>query len=477
MTFFGAAGVGLVKMMSSNTSNELRKHLCDFVQGQEKAFEPVARQLSGLIYHTALRRSGDHSCAEEVVQTVLVQISRKAAKLAKHPEPLAWVHEVSRLETLKFQRGELRRKKREEKAMKTPSDERSTDPHLLAELDESMKVLKDSERELILMKYFQGQTFSAIAAETGRSESAEKMRLKRALETMAGWFGKKGVTLSVAGLTTVLSTEMSKAAPVGVGIGTSFAGMAGAVGGGTGKFGFLLSSFVGGALAIGLVSTQNRISELEKRRNEILAETADSGSGRRQITDQRRERHWTEILRLDGTMEEKKLTIDELVWRFQRADALSDYLAKERLVTLVATMEHDEVKELCRRLNVVLPDELIELVGEQLTGFELVEFLMEVGVSDGNVKNKIPYDIAPLEFARWLIRKEQAAEIINRGYSHDYRQEFWWELYRRFRSIDQKDISPELIRLVEVGAELAPLRNRPSLKQLVSDLRKKGGEK
>lgn len=77
--------------------------------------------------------------------------------------------------------------------MKTPSDERSTDPHLLAELDESMKVLKDSERELILMKYFQDQTFSAIAAETGRSESAEKMRLKRALEKMAGWFWKRWI--------------------------------------------------------------------------------------------------------------------------------------------------------------------------------------------------------------------------------------------------------------------------------------------
>ena len=38
--------------------------------------------------------------------------------------------------------------------MTTPEDERSTDPYLLAELDESMKVLKDSERELVLMKYF-----------------------------------------------------------------------------------------------------------------------------------------------------------------------------------------------------------------------------------------------------------------------------------------------------------------------------------
>ncbi|MFT6379559.1 MAG: hypothetical protein ACJAXZ_001035, partial [Akkermansiaceae bacterium] len=33
---------------------------------------------------------------------------------------------------------------------------------------------------------------------------------------MASWFGKKGVALSVAGLTPVLSTEMRKAAPVGL---------------------------------------------------------------------------------------------------------------------------------------------------------------------------------------------------------------------------------------------------------------------
>jgi hypothetical protein len=40
--------------------------------------------------------------------------------------------------------------------------------------------------------------------------------MKRALEKMASWFGKKGVALSVAGLTPVLSTEMRKAAPVGL---------------------------------------------------------------------------------------------------------------------------------------------------------------------------------------------------------------------------------------------------------------------
>ncbi|MFT6862156.1 MAG: hypothetical protein ACJAVK_000711 [Akkermansiaceae bacterium] len=73
-------------------------------------------------------------------------------KAGKHPEILAWMHEATRLEVLQIRSGYARRKKREEKAMKE----------------------------------------------------------------MAGWFGKKGVTLSVVGLTTVLSTKMGKAAPVGL---------------------------------------------------------------------------------------------------------------------------------------------------------------------------------------------------------------------------------------------------------------------
>ncbi len=472
MTFFGAAGVGLVKMMSSNTSNELRKHLCDFVQGQEKAFEPVARQLSGLIYHTALRGSGDHSCAEEVVQTVLVQISRKAAKLAKHPEPLAWVHEVSRLETLKFQRGELRRKKREEKAMNTPEDKRSTDPHLLAELDESMKILKDSERELILMKYFQGQTFSSIAAETGRSESAEKMRLKRALEKMAGWFGKKGVTLSVAGLTTVLSTEMGKAAPVGVGSAT-LGGVA--VGAGSGKVAIGIGVILVAGFGIPISKKWVEVDHLDEQRTQLLEKKARDDSGRRREISARSGRDRVGI-RLELTEEEWNMPLKEFAWRYQQAASLRDKIAIQKMSVRLESLGREELAVFCGFFGRILPGDLRETIWKLTKNRrKKLEFLIEIGGSGSAVRSSFQsccWESLP-DAAQWLIESEKRGGIEPVGHS-DYRAEIWEELEERVRGADHDKLGgKEGPAWLEELVELAPEKNKETFE--MSLLKLEGG--
>ena len=87
--------------------------------------------------------------------------------------------------------------------MKLMNENRATGPELMVEPDQSLSSLTESDRELVLLRFFEGRSIPAIAAKTGRSESAEKMRLKRALEKLSKWFGKRGITLSVAGLTTV----------------------------------------------------------------------------------------------------------------------------------------------------------------------------------------------------------------------------------------------------------------------------------
>jgi len=98
--------------MSSKSITDLRELIQDYLCGKDReaAFGKIAGHLSGLIYHSAFRQSGDAGLAEEVTQNVLLQISRKANKLVKHPEILAWVHEATRLEILQMQRAWARRK-------------------------------------------------------------------------------------------------------------------------------------------------------------------------------------------------------------------------------------------------------------------------------------------------------------------------------------------------------------------------------
>ena len=98
--------------MSSESSNDLRSHLPSYVRGEnpEEAFRKIADDLGALIYHSALRHSGDVTIAEEVTQQVFLLIARQAGKLVRHPEVLAWVHRTTRNKVLEMLRFDARRK-------------------------------------------------------------------------------------------------------------------------------------------------------------------------------------------------------------------------------------------------------------------------------------------------------------------------------------------------------------------------------
>lgn len=66
----------------------------------EAAFRQVAERYLGLIFHTALRRTGNRQMAEDVSQHILCAIARKAAPLARKPGLLpSWIHRATLYES------------------------------------------------------------------------------------------------------------------------------------------------------------------------------------------------------------------------------------------------------------------------------------------------------------------------------------------------------------------------------------------
>lgn len=194
---------------------QLQKWLGDFAHGKnaEESFRRAVEHLKPLIFQTAFRKSRDEELAKDITQTVFLRLAKKASSLSRHPAILGWVHETTRTEAFAALRSQARRKKREEAAMKDVTQYSESSREALEIIDGSMRCLSAAEKELVLMKYFEDRSYQSITAMTGRSESAEKMRLKRALEKMAGWLSRKGITLSISGLATILGTEMAKGAP------------------------------------------------------------------------------------------------------------------------------------------------------------------------------------------------------------------------------------------------------------------------
>ncbi len=189
---------------------------------EEAAFARLVARTGGMVYGSALRRTGDAQVAEEVVQNVFTLLARKAASLRRHPSLAAWIFQTTRYEAAKAMRAENRRRKkrealaeelaRESDSIPNPGDEAWREA--LPALYESLDHLPERDRALVLERFFEGRKFSEIAVKSGRSEAACKVGLKRALEKLSRFLTSRGVTLSAAAVASALAAEFARSAPV-----------------------------------------------------------------------------------------------------------------------------------------------------------------------------------------------------------------------------------------------------------------------
>ena len=187
----------------------------------EQAFASLMEALGGLVYSSALRRTGRREMAEEVAQNVFAILARKAASLRKHPSLLGWLYQTTKFEAAKAMQAE---KRQERKLAALAMEPRSTCEHppnppewleALPILDEVMDALPHTDRELVLLRFFEGRKFRDIASTGRRSEAACKVQLRRVLDRLARLLSSRGVTLSATAITLGMTREFAKAAPVG----------------------------------------------------------------------------------------------------------------------------------------------------------------------------------------------------------------------------------------------------------------------
>ena len=79
-------------------------------------------------------------------------------------------------------------------------------------LDEVMHELKETDREAVLLRYFENRQFAEVGAKLGLNENAARMRVERALEKLRAVFAKRGITTATA-LASVISANAVQIAP------------------------------------------------------------------------------------------------------------------------------------------------------------------------------------------------------------------------------------------------------------------------
>lgn len=245
-------------------------------EGSETAFRELVSRYLNLVYSTALRLAGGNAhLAQDVAQTVFLQLAQNARTLSRESSLGGWLHRTTCNVASKAMRTERRRLERETQALLMNAQTQPTEAcmeTIAPILDEAINQLGEEDRKAILLRFYEAGDFRTVGMALGSNEDAARMRVNRALEKLQGILKRKGVAYSTATLGTLLTAGAVNAAPSGLALmvsGVALANAAGGVGATVGVIPFMTTTKLGiaGAIVIaglagGLVLKQQQETEL-----------------------------------------------------------------------------------------------------------------------------------------------------------------------------------------------------------------------
>jgi RNA polymerase sigma factor (sigma-70 family) len=216
---------------------ESQKLLADYVEnGSEAAFRDLVTRYTDLVYSTAVRLvDGDTQLAQDVAQTVFIDLARMARTFSGEVMLGGWLHRHTRFVAANLLRSERRRKSRERQAAEMNALQKEPDGGLKQVslmIDEAIDGLANEDRAAILLRFFEGSDLRSVGEAMGIGENAARMRVSRALEKLHVLLKRRGATLSATALATALAAEAVTAAPAGLAVNFAATALSAAAAGG-----------------------------------------------------------------------------------------------------------------------------------------------------------------------------------------------------------------------------------------------------
>ncbi|MGI4789128.1 MAG: sigma-70 family RNA polymerase sigma factor [Janthinobacterium lividum] len=190
-------------------------------ENSQEAFAVLTARYLSLVYAVCRRELTDAEAAEDVTQAVFLILARKASSLGRGVILSGWLFQTARFAAKNARLLAQRRADYEQKAAEALMQQQNeTEDASWAELEpllnQSLAALKGTERDSVLLRFFQGASFAEIGATLGLSEEAARKRVTRALQKMRRFFTKNGVIVPSIALTGLLTAHAAKAAPVAI---------------------------------------------------------------------------------------------------------------------------------------------------------------------------------------------------------------------------------------------------------------------
>lgn len=188
--------------------------------GSEDAFAELVRRYVGLVHSVALRHTSSPDHAQDITQAVFIILARKAGSLGRKTVLPGWLYHTARLTAANDRRARARRIHREQEAFMQATQEESPSDSIWREmtplLDDAMARLSATDRDALVLRYFQNRSLQEVGVALGVKERAAQKRVSRALEKLRKFFSKRGVTLTASLIAAGISANSVHAAPAGL---------------------------------------------------------------------------------------------------------------------------------------------------------------------------------------------------------------------------------------------------------------------
>ena len=177
--------------------------------GSAEAFAAVVGRHADYVFATALRQTRDRDLAEDVTQATFIVLARRAAHLRDGTSVAAFLHHTAVYASKNALRAARRRRWHETSAAVDPatsatcSDPACADETAVA-VDSALTRLREADRDLLMLHYFDGLTLVEAAARLRITHEAARKRLHRALERLRGHLQMAGLTMSATAIPAVI---------------------------------------------------------------------------------------------------------------------------------------------------------------------------------------------------------------------------------------------------------------------------------
>jgi RNA polymerase sigma factor (sigma-70 family) len=209
--------------------------LREYVESQsDAAFAELVGRHVNLVYSTAFRMVRENALAQDVVQSVFVQLARKASTVREGNALPGWLYQVTHCQAANALRAEHSRRQHETEAMmQAQLDTNTAWEYIGFGLEEAMHTLSLAEQNLIVMRFFEEQSWREVGNALALSEDTVQRRVGRALEKLRAYFTRRGVAMSASVLGLAIAANAVSAAPAGLASTVTTASLAKATGAGS----------------------------------------------------------------------------------------------------------------------------------------------------------------------------------------------------------------------------------------------------